>query len=252
MTGEIRTDCDVRFCSIFVPFSFAFVRFCSNFVRFCSGIGRVARRRAHSGVRRESVFSMGEYRGNGIALILEAQGTGEHPLKRCGRGRGRAGDRSLGGSPGGSRDGALTVTASQGKGLQPQLRLAVLGGRSLEGCRRVWGLRARRASVTRRSGAPQTPCAKWRLTHHHHGTHRDRLARYDTLSARRTGACTVLESAGRQHREQGEGEGAAKDTVSLRVDRTQAHTHSHGRQQRYTPHTGMHSCTGAGLNRRQR
>ena len=168
--------------------------------------------------------------GNGIALILEAQGIGEHPLRRCGRGRGRAGDRSLGGCPGrrsregASRDGALTVTASQGKGLQPQLRLAVLGGRSLEGCRRSWGLRARRASVTRRSGAPQTPCAKWRLTHHHHGTHRDRLARYDTLSARRTGACTVLESAGRQRREQGEGEGAAKDTVSLRVDRTQAHT----------------------------
>ena len=219
-----------HFRSIFVPFSFAHVRFCSNFVRFCSGIGRVARRRAQRGARRASVFSMGECRGNGVALILEAQGTGEHPLKRCGRGRGRAGDRSLGGSPGrwsregASRDGALTVTASQGKGLQPQLRLAVLGGRSLEGCRRVWGLGAQRASVTRRSGAPQTPCAKWRLTHHHHGTHRDRLARYDTLSARRTGACTVLESAGRQRREQGQGEGAAKDTVSLRVDRTQAHT----------------------------
>jgi hypothetical protein len=122
---------------------------------------------------------------------------------------------------GSSRDGALTVTASQGKGLQPQLRLAVLGGRSLEGCRRVWGLRARRAQVARCSGAP---CTMWQLTHRHHGTHRDRLARYDTLSARRTGACTVLESAGRQRREQGQGEGAAKDTVSLRVDRTQAHT----------------------------
>ena len=140
-----------------------------------------------------------------------------------GKGKGRRqefGRKSRAREQGGG-NGALTVTASQGKGLQPQLRLAVLGGRSLEGCRRSWGLRARRAQVARCSGAP---CTMWQLTHRHHGTHRDRLARYDTLSARRTGPCTVLESAGRQRREQGQGEGAAKDTVSLRVDRTQAHT----------------------------
>jgi hypothetical protein len=148
-----------------------------------------------------------------------------------GKGKGRRqefGRKSRAREQGGG-NGALTVTASQDKGLQPQLWLAVLGGRSLEGCRRSWGLRARRAPVARCSGAP---CTMWQLTHRHHGTHRDRLARthrdrlarYDTLSARRTGACTVLESAGRQRREQGEGEGAAKDTVSLRVDRTQAHT----------------------------
>ena len=145
-----------------------------------------------------------------------------------GKGRGRRqefGRMSRAREQGGGKQGRCTDSHGEsGKGLQPQLRLAVLGGRSFEGCRRVWGLGARRASVTRRSGAPKTPCTTWQLMHRQQGTHR--LARYDTLSARRTqaGACTVLESAGRQRREQGEGEGAAKEAVSLRVDRTQAHT----------------------------
>jgi hypothetical protein len=174
------------------------------------------------------------------SILIRLKGPGNSHGGVAGEGQGQATGVCpwRGSREGASRDGTLTVTASQGKGLQPQLRLAVLGGRSLEGCRRVWGLRARRAPVTRRSGAPQTPCTMWQLTHRHHGTHR--LARYNTLSARCTGACTVLESAGRQRREQGEGEGAAKDTVSLRVDRTQAHTLTRA-PATHAPHTGIHA-----------
>jgi hypothetical protein len=119
-----------QFRSSFVPVSFHFrshlfvlVPIPFVFVRFCSGIGRVARRCAHSGVRRESVFSMGECRGNEIALILEAQGIGEHPLKRCvwpGKGKGRRqefGRKSRALEQGGGKQGRCTDSHREsGKG----------------------------------------------------------------------------------------------------------------------------------------
>jgi hypothetical protein len=74
-------------------------------------------------VRRESVFSMGECRGNEIALILEAQGIGEHPLKRCvwpGKGKGRRqefGRKSRALEQGGGKQGRCTDSHREsGKG----------------------------------------------------------------------------------------------------------------------------------------